>query len=279
MSEDANRRQVSGPLLRQQVIALCDDQDEVMTVNSLELGRSWDFIANRSSSVIQYTLSITVAQDVVVYVRFTSNEIASLKKRVINRKEGSQCLDISRHLDNHQVFTRLQFQLSRNRELITPKEFDPVRCKSQAQTIFQIVALLSTVPSFSLYMPVDSLPKAIYQELYEDYRQCFRVADIQSMYNGKGGFRFDLAQYRSGIVTDRAVATTVNIDRLQCLLPSQKPSKGVASPSPTSQQSTVSASDATVAATTPSAYNDAGRNEDGDNPAPPPYSNGIYIYP
>ncbi|KAK6220823.1 hypothetical protein LQW54_001741 [Pestalotiopsis sp. IQ-011] len=120
--------------------------------------------------------------------------------------------------------------------------------------------MLSTVSNFSLYMPVDSLPKAIYQELYEDYRQHFRTADIRSMYNGKGGSKFDVARYRSGVATD------------QCLAPSPKTSNGGASPVPASQQSTASEA-STVAATTPPAYKNAGQKVN-DDLAPPPYYDG-----
>ncbi|KAI0159364.1 hypothetical protein BJ166DRAFT_329343 [Pestalotiopsis sp. NC0098] len=260
MSTDAKRGRAHGPLLRRQVVALCEDQDEAIITSSLDLGRSWDFVANRSSSVIQYTLSISITRDVVVYIRFTSHDVTSLKKLVHNRKESSRCLDISRHLDNHQVFTSIQFQLSRNRDVITPKEFDPSRHESRAQTTFQVVAMLSTVSNFSLYMPVDSLPKAIYQELYEDYRQHFRSADIRSMYNGKGGSKFDVAQYRSGVATD------------QCLPPSHKTNKRSASPVPASQQSTASEV-STVAATTPPAYKNDGQKVN-DDLAPPPYYDG-----
>lgn len=260
MSTDAKRGRAHGPLLRRQVVALCEDQDEAITASSLDLGRSWDFAANRSSSVIQYTLSISVTHDVVVYIRFTSHDITSLKKLLHNRKESSRCHDISRHLDNHQVFTSIQFQLSRNRDVITPKEFDPTSHESRAQTTFQVVAMLSTVSNFSLYMPVDSLPKAIYQELYEDYRQHFRTADIRSMYNGKGGSKFDVAQYRSGVVTDL------------CLAPSPKTSNEGALPVPASQQSTASEA-STVAATTPPAYKNAGQKVN-DDLAPPPYYDG-----
>lgn len=265
MSTDAKRGRAHGPLLRRQVVALCEDQDEAITASSLDLGRSWDFVANRSSSVIQYTLSISITHDVVVYIRFTSHDVTSLKKLVHNRKESSRCLDISRHLDNHQVLTSIQFQLSRNRDVITPKEFDPSRHESRAQTTFQVVAMLSTVSNFSLYMPVDSLPKAIYQELYEDYRQHFRSADIRSMYNGKGGSKFDVAQYRSGVATD------------QCLAPSHKTNKRSASPVPASQQSTASEA-STVAATTPPAYKNDGQKVN-DDLAPPPYYDGMSVIP
>lgn len=262
------------------VVAVCEGQHETDAANSINLGRSFKFEANyRPSATVLFKLSVTLTEDVTLYLRFTPDVIASLKKLACSNEGDNRppYFDtIQRHLNSHRSFTRLEFRLHpyRRGQLIVPKGFDPNHYNNNGEAcrVLASIASLAAASTFSLYMHDRDLPKTQYQTVYNAYQSwpsatktqneaLERMMDLRTLYKGKGGARLDIkTQDGLSSLIPGAVAPTIPIGppNYDCL-PKYGDQDDLL---PSSQQSTAPGSEsdvATIAAPTPPGY------EEGDH--------------
>ncbi|KAK8029498.1 hypothetical protein PG993_010789 [Apiospora rasikravindrae] len=266
------------------VVAVCDDQDGRVAMNSVDLGKSFKFHATYTpSATVLFKLTIALTKEVTLYLQFTPSVISSMEKTSCdeqdeNRPRGFDI--IQRHLDGHRSFTRLRFRLRSRGQLIVPVGFDHNHCNDQTRHTLALIASLAATSTFSLYMPHNVLPKPKYDVFLDAYThssamiqyqhvELERMMDLRKMYNGKGGKLYTIEdQNRLLSLMPGVVVPTVTNDHPPSY--ERPPDYNIEEQSsllPPSQQSTASESDnATVAAPTPPGYR---RNNEGPWPEKP----------
>ncbi|KAK8085905.1 hypothetical protein PG994_000879 [Apiospora phragmitis] len=221
------------------VVAVCEGpqhETTTATTNSVHLGRSFRFEATyKPAASILFRLSFTLADDVTLYLRFTPDLIASLKRMACGGNEGGGDSDnnhnnrpphfetIRRDLDSPRgTLTRLQFSLHSHRrgQFIVPKGFDPNHYNNnnngggggeeETRRILASLAALAAAPTFSLYMHDRDMPKAQYQAVYHAYQSwpaatgaqieaLEQMTDLRTLYKGRGGALLD-AEAQDGLL-------------------------------------------------------------------------------
>lgn len=234
----------------------------------------------QAPDAILFRLSIRLAEDVTIYLQLEPRHIRSLNKTDCS-PTSSDCpprFDAICQFLGARSLAHLQFRLRVCGDLITPAQFDLTKYDDTARRTFEAVASLATAVAFSLYITHKLLPNRTYQRFEKAFQnvrsgtadliKLQRMADFGRLYTGSGGV---LLTFPTPVLDAAAATVATDPQRGRDTPPAYEYVEGCAPLLSTSQQSTASESDTTVAVKTPRRY-----DRERTDVSPPAYSQGTH---